>query len=236
MTSTFSHENIADRLRDPRDPRCYLPLYGPGLEACKDARLVLWSKRGAEKIVFASRDPEAIAAKALAWSHEQRDAYLHTCLHRLRDGEGVGYRGSTQSAAVAIGLFEDIDARGPGRKKPPDQLCPTVADAIWVAQQFDVLYKPLRVTLLVNSGHGCYPVLVFKEPLLLDTPEARDLLESLSRRFHQALYNIAAARGWPSAAELCGTAKVLRIVATTNWKDPAAPVPVELVCFDEDVR
>jgi hypothetical protein len=140
MTPSFSHklpyQNGADSLR-----HYLLSLYSPALETSKDARLALWAKRGEEKLVFASRDPELIVQKALAWSSAGWNVYLHICLHRLREGGGRGYRGKIETAAVAVGVFADIDAQGPDRKKPAELLCPTVADAIELTKRFNELFK-----------------------------------------------------------------------------------------------
>jgi hypothetical protein len=235
MTQSFSHklpyQNGADSLRQ------YLSsLYAPALEICNDARLALWAKRGDRKLVFASRDVELIVQKALAWSSAKWNVFLHTSLHRLAEGEGRGYRGKIETAAVAVGVFADIDAQGPERKKPPELLCPTVADAIELPKRFNVLFEPLQVSLLVASGHGCYAGLIFRAPLLLETAEDLKYLDSLSRRFHYVLQSIADEHGWTDAVDLCDTAKVLRLPAAVNWKSPAQPKVVELVGMNEAAR
>jgi hypothetical protein len=234
MTPSFSHklpyQNGADLLR-------YLSsLYTPALEMSKDARLALWAKRGDRKLVFASRDVELIVQKALAWSSAKWNVYLHTCLHRLPEGEGRGYRGKIETAAVAVGVFADIDAQGPERKKPLELLCPTVADAIELPKRFDVLFEPLQVSLLVGSGHGCYAGLTFGTPLLLEKAENREYLDSLNRRFHYVLQSIADEHGWTDAVDLCDIAKVLRAPATLNLKNPMQPKMVTLLWMKEEAR
>ena len=144
-------------------------------------------------------------------------------------------RGSIDTVRAAIGLFSDIDARGPGRKKPPETLCPTVADAISVVEEFNELYNPLRVSLLVGSGYGCYPAILFKEPLEVATAEDKKLLEWLGRRFHRALHVIAAKRGWVGAVDYCDVAKVLRLPGCANYKDANNPQPVRLL-HETDAR
>jgi P4 family phage/plasmid primase-like protien len=61
---------------------------------------------------------------------------------------------------------------------------------------------------------------------VLLTDEDRLRLNTVGRRYHEALHQIAAAKGWPGAVDFCDLAKVIRLPGTINAKDPAAPVPV----------
>jgi hypothetical protein len=202
----------------------FLHYYDDALAMC-DGKLGVFSLPGAA--TFVSRDAGAIARRAANLTRDQRDVYLHIHVHDLPEGE-ISHRGSIQSVRAAIGVFGDIDAHGPGRKKPPETLCPTVADAMWVVEQFNATYRPAQVSFAIKSGHGCYPVILFKEPLLVTTPEDAALLESLGRRFHSALQSIAGCRGWTGAVDYCDPAKVLRLPGCVNWKDARNPKPVRL--------
>ena len=206
----------------------FLHLYDDALSIC-DAKLNLFSLPGAA--TFSSGDAEAVASRAANLARNQRDVYLHIHLHELPAG-GSSRRGSMESVRAAIGLFSDIDARGPGRKKPPESLCPTVADAVWIAEQFNTKYNPLQISLMVSSGHGCYPAVLFREPLLIEKPSDKVLLASLGRRFHEGLHHIACARGWSGAVDYCDLAKVLRLPGCINWKDVLKPQPVRFVHED----
>lgn len=212
----------------PAEIEHFLHLYDEGLAIC-DAKLGLFSLPGAN--TFASRNIESIARRAAHLVEHQRDVYLHIRLHDLPEGE-ISRRASVASVRAAIGLFSDIDARGPRRRKPPKTLCPTVADAIWVAEEFNTRYQPLRVSLLIASGYGCYPVILFRGPLLIEKPEDGALIGALGRRFHGALHHIASERGWTGAVDYCDHAKVLRLPGCVNWKDPANPKRVRLVHED----
>lgn len=203
----------------------YLRYYEPALDT-SSAQLVLFALPGRQ--TFASRDVTEIARKATSWSRAQNEVYLHIHLHELLADQS-GHRGSRATVSAAIGLFSDIDARGPGRKKPPETLCPTVSDALWVVERFDKLYTPLQASMIIGSGHGCYPAMLFREPLLLPTLEDKLLLDSLSRRFHQCLHAIASERGWTGAVDLCDLARVLRLPGCRNFKDPDHPEPVRLL-------
>jgi hypothetical protein len=205
----------------------YFRLYEEALEACPEARLVLFALPG--KLTFASRDVNLLINKASAWCKQGRNVYLHIHGHTLPEG-GVDHRGRIETASVAIGLFSDIDAVGPGRKKPGSTLCRSVEDAIAITEEFNARFAPLRISVLLCSGYGCYPVLLFQEPLVIATPADRALLESLGRRYHEALHCVASQHGWTGAVERCDLAKVLRLLGMINFKDPANPKAVRLLC------
>jgi P4 family phage/plasmid primase-like protien len=207
-------------LLSPTDCDRYLRLYEPALElAIANAALFALPKRHC----FAAATTEQIRDRAMAWSDGSREVYLHTHLHDLVPGDRAG-RGSILTASVAIGLFSDIDARGPKRNKPPETLCPTVADALAVGEEFAQLYGAVSVT--IASGHGCYPILLFREPFVIRNQEDRDRLNALGRRYHDALHRIAASHTWTGAVDFCDLAKVIRLPGTVNGKDPKAPVAV----------
>ncbi|HWR50331.1 MAG TPA: hypothetical protein VN428_04450 [Bryobacteraceae bacterium] len=216
----------------PAEIEHFLGCYADALEAC-DARIALFSLP--DRRTFASRNIATLAREAARLARDRKEVYFHIHLHQLQEG-ALNNRGSIETAGAALGLFADIDARGPGRKKPPETLCHTVADAIGLAEHFNTLYHPLRVSLILASGYGCYPAILFKEPLILAEPEDRQLLESLGRRFHRALHGIASERGWPGAVDYCDLGKVLRLPGCVNWKDTANPKPVRLILQDDSAR
>ena len=150
----------------------WLAYYEPALELAPEASLALFAIRGLdtekpkekETKTFVSRNAREIADVAVELSRERWDVYSHIQLHVLPHGFGRR-RGSIETARVAIALFSDIDACGPGRRKKSETLCPSVADAIQLVRAFNQLYRP--VSLIIESGHGCYPVVFFREPFLL---------------------------------------------------------------------
>jgi hypothetical protein len=203
----------------------FLRYYEDALDACS-ARLGLFTLP--EKRTSASRDICSLAALAEDLSQAKSDVYFHIHLHDLPEGQSA-CRGSSEKVRAAIGVFSDIDAWGPNRKKPRATLCPTVEDAIWIVDEFDKRHSPLKISLVIQSGYGCYPAILFREPLLLEHQKDRELLESIGRRFHAALHAIAAERGWTGAVDYCDQAKVLRLPGCSNWKDPSSPKLVQVV-------
>ena len=103
-------------------------------------------------------------------------------------------------------------------------------------EEFNARYNPLRSSLVIASGYGCYPFLLLKEPFLVTTPDDRRLLDSYTRRFHQALHDIACAHGWTGAVDYCDLAKVLRLPGCLNWKNPQEPKVVRVVHDDPEAR
>ena len=230
--TTQLHDRAEGELADevpmlirPPETEQFLHYYDAALEVCP-AAVGLFTLP--DRQTFASRDTGVLASQATRMSVGRTDVYLHVHLHDLPEGEGT-HRGSIATMRAAIGLFSDIDACGPGRKKPPETLCPSVGAAISVVEVFNHQYNPLRVSVLIGSGHGCYPLILLKEPFLVQKPEDKVQLESLGRRFHEALRRIASERGWTSAVDYCDLAKVLRLPGCMNWKDPSNPKPVRLL-------
>lgn len=110
--------------------RRFVALYDDALDVSPEARLALFSLPGAA--TFASRNIEALIGRGSRWVGEGLDVYLHIHAHALPDGD-LRQRGNSETVRAAIGLFADIDARGPDRKKPAATLCPTTVEAIGVA-------------------------------------------------------------------------------------------------------
>jgi hypothetical protein len=217
----------------PRDASAelqrFLSLQQCAVDASGDARVALFSLPG--KYTFASRNLHDVAAQALALLDQRENVYIHTHLHQLPEGHGFS-RGRLDTACVATGVWVDIDAVGPGRKKPLPTLCPTVDDALALVEAFNTQFTPLRASLVIRSGFGVYAAILFKEPCLIATSQDREMLESLGRRFRQAFHLLASERGWRGAVEYCDLAKVLRLPGTQNFKDSAHPQPVTIHALD----
>jgi hypothetical protein len=210
----------------------FLQLYAPALEV-PNGRLALF--RLPEADTFASRDTRKLVQQAVAWNAQLSNVYCHVHVHDLPEGVGTG-RGSIESVRAAIGLFSDVDACGPGRKKAAATLCPTMRDVALIAEKFNARFKPLKISLVIGSGYGAYLTLLFREPMIIATPSDRELLNALARRFHGALHGLASEHGWVGAADFCDLAKTLRPPGTFNYKDPANPQRVDILFHDHNAR
>jgi hypothetical protein len=200
--------------------------YAAALEASPGS-FAIYTRPGSE--TFASRDIAALTKYATDRAAARVSVYFHVHLHSLAEGVHHDHRGSIESVAAAIGLIADVDARGPGRNKPPEVLCPTAGHALRIVDEFNRVFHPLQTALTISSGYGCYPAILFKEPLLVEDAESRQKLEQLNRRFHLALHGIAEKYGWTGAVEYCDLAKVLRLPGTVNWKERTDPKAVRLI-------
>jgi hypothetical protein len=207
----------------------FLHFYEAALEVCDPARLTLFALPG--KLTLASLDIDQLTSTAARWSREEFQVYFHVHLHALPEGRGP-YRGSNASARVAIAVWLDIDARGPGRSKLPEVLCPTVSDALQLVEEFNSRFAPLRVSLVIRSGYGIYVALRFRESYVISCQQDRQVMEALGRRFHRAFHMLACEHGWRGAVEYCDLSKVLRLPGTLNFKDAAHPQPVAICAED----
>src|SRR5262249_12330781 len=119
--------------------------------------------------------------------------------------------------AIAIpGAWCDIDIAGPAHAKAA--LPPDIASAVSLAESM-----PLPPSLFVHSGHGVYPLWLFKEAWTFAGDAERERAAALVRRWQALLNARGKERGWDldGAADL---ARVLRLPGTVNRK--LAPVPV----------
>lgn len=127
-------------------------------------------------------------------------------------------RGTADDVIGILFLWSDIDLLSPVHTET--QLPKTLDEARLI---LDAL--PLRPTMLIDSGHGLYPLWLFKEPWEFDSEEERDEAVSMSRRLQAKLRQQAESYGWKldPTADL---ARVLRLPGTINHKEDPRPVKV----------
>jgi hypothetical protein len=204
----------------------FLSIYSHVLEA-SPVPLAVFTLPDAK--TYAARDIAALAEYGARRAAAQVNVYSHINVHSLPEGLHRAHRGSKENVVAAVGLWVDIDARGPGRHKPPETLCPTAEHALHLVDEFNRSYWPLRTSLTIHSGHGAYAAILFREPLLVEDPVSLLRLEELSHRYRLLFHRIAEKYGWTGAVEYCDAAKVLRLPGTVNRKDRKNPKPVRLV-------
>jgi hypothetical protein len=187
--------------------------------------LLLFLLPGERCLWYPASDLGAVAGAA-ARHAASGNVYLGCAL----SPKDYGKRGRCKSeqARAIPGLWADIDVAGPAHKKaglPPD-----LASAVSLAQEM-----PLPPSGLVHSGHGVYPLWLFKEAWLLNEPGERDRAAALLGRWQGCLRQLAAGKGWAldSTHDL---ARVLRLPGTVNRKGVPVPVtadfPADVVRYD----
>ncbi len=126
--------------------------------------------------------------------------------------------------AGIVGLWDDIDYGTVGhssKKAYP----PTQSDAVRL-----IMGNGLDPTLLVDSGHGIYPLLLFKEFWTFSSGKERSEASALIRRYQQYNKDRAQEKGWEldSTSDLT---RILRVAGTVNVKD--APVLAKILSFND---
>jgi hypothetical protein len=123
---------------------------------------------------------------------------------------------STEIAGIA-GFCADFDLRSEAHPKPT--LPATIDEAL------SLLPLEFPPSIIVLTGNGIHVWWLFREPWIFESAEERRSAATLVGRWHTLLRDNASQRGW-SYERLADLARVLRVPATTNWKDPANPKPV----------
>lgn len=193
-------------------------LYGDAVD--DKAQLVLWSSRDKRGHWVNSIQEAAAIAQAQPPSS---DIYFGVCLqdralYEEERGRRTGTippdmtfaRGYSTTVSVVPGLWLDLDLAGEGHEKkglPRNQID---ADRILAAMPFDP-------TWTVGTGGGMHVYWLFREPLVLDSPEERERIAASVRGWQTLAIDAAANMGFAvdSTHDLC---RVLRPVGTTNAK------------------
>jgi hypothetical protein len=163
-------------------------------------------------------------ADSLVASAGGRDVYVGVALSP-RD-YGAWKRCPADEAAGIVGLWADIDIKGPAHKA--EDLPQSVKEARELAYSLD-----LPPSLLVDSGHGLQAWWLLTRPWVFADDGERREAQELARRFCGALQKQASARKWhlDSTGDL---ARVMRLPGTINAKVAGQPLPVRLLEPKED--
>jgi hypothetical protein len=214
--------------------------------ACDDesygGHINIWTLENRQSQWFSLRDVSGVAKMATALANT-KNVYFGTALidlelrkrHQRIENNGVvdlkAIRGTSATASALFGLHADIDIGGPihGGAHKNTKLPPTYEDARALIDEA----IPLEPTVIIDSGHGFYPLWLFAEPWSLDGEQDREEAAELVYRFQATLQAKAKAHGW----EIDGTAdlaRVLRLPGTMNRK--LEPVPVKVIALNESRR
>jgi hypothetical protein len=153
------------------------------------------------------------------WASKE-DVYI-ACATR-RANFGPTFRGERDDCLAIPGLWLDVDY-GTGHKKP--NLPPTEEAALELIQAMGIL-----PTITLHSGRGIHAWWLFKEPLLMETPEQRADGERLSRGWVGTLRERAKAKGW-DADPVQDITRVMRMPGL--WNRKSVPIPTKLKTLTE---
>lgn len=127
-------------------------------------------------------------------------------------------RGGEQQVTRLAALYLDVDVKDgafPGLDKAAEYVT-ALSEMVGT-----------RPSVLIYSGHGVQPVWPIDDGEL-DTADKREQARRLSRRFDRLARRVADDFS-ASLDNVSDLARILRVPGTTNWKDPAKPVPAYAV-------
>lgn len=87
---------------------------------------------------------------------------------------------------------------------------------------------PCPPTMVINSGHGLYPIWAFDDLWKLTTKEEHNRAAACSKGFQRMIKALGTKRGW-NFDVTSDLARLTRAIGSVNWK--GKPVPVEVVAF-----
>lgn len=185
-----------------------------------DERIAICRRRiGGSFTHEAARVRDDAAALAFSPSHEDCDVWFS--VNPVSVPAGHRGRGGDSHVTRCVALLCDIDIKAGG-----------VADsdtADLVVQEIAAVLGQMPAAV-VATGHGGHPYWVLDaadDAWVLDTEEKRSAAAALCRRFHRLCAAVAARHG--GCVDNVGQlSRILRVPGTSNYKDPADPLPVVL--------
>lgn len=194
-------------------------LYGQ----CKEGWLTIWTRPDRKTYWFPVEQLEQAASMAKKLAELRKDVYFGVGLRReqvYKEKNGVRYlaRGENEDVLALPGLWIDVDVADDAHKERA--LPPSLADAVSLVQSFQ-----REPSILVHSGHGLHAYWLFREPLIIRTPEDQARAENLTSRFQATIRDAALKKGW-KLDNTSDLARVLRVPGTMNYKTEPRPVKV----------
>jgi hypothetical protein len=174
-----------------------------------------------DKMHFAAFDNVAAAAQWAVAASMLSNVYYHAAIH----GPRPNGKGSIDTALCLPGLLADLDAQSPFRSENEGK--PPTLEALYLLVRDFEKHYPFQLNL-VESGHGIYPQVRFKEPLFLVDQKTRDEAGELLSRFAEAFRIFGRQRGWPHTVDRVTLAGLVRLPGTWNRKG-SSPLPVRLI-------
>lgn len=188
-----------------------------------DAYVLIWIAETKESYWVQSKLQVAATVEELINKYRGKNIYIG-CGWTDQDF-GRKLRAKSNQIIAIPGLWTDIDVGTEHKKK---NLPPTIEDAQKLLRQ--IVPVP---TVVVNSGHGMHMWWLFTQPWQFENDDDRKLASQLLEAWQSYIRSHFKIAGW----DLDGTAdlpRILRPAGTTNYKNPDAPVPVEILYTGDD--
>ena len=192
-----------------------------GEELPPDLRMVVFSTPSRRRQFFS--DITALEKYALAQAATQ-NTYIGTGLIL---GAPRG-RGKYEDIGGIGALWCDIDIHGPAH--PRTNLPASREEARALVERM-----PLPPSILVDSGHGLHSYWALKEFWTFDDEADRKAAQSLARRWHGLVCNLAATKGW-ALENLGDLTRVLRLPGTLNHNGGGEPATVRVIDIQPERR
>jgi hypothetical protein len=132
-----------------------------------------------------------------------------------------GRRGGAEDVCGIPGIWGDVDYQDPLAHKRND-LPPTPSAALAIIREA----TPSPPSMIVDSGFGFYPLLLFREFWHFDDGDERARAAAVLRRYNQGLGAKAGDAHVDPAGDL---ARVLKVPGSINWKIAGDPRPVRII-------
>lgn len=177
----------------------------------------LWIKgvTSQRSLFYPSHDLRKATEEAVSLA-QTNDVYVGMCLRK--ENLGPHKRGSAEDICAVNCLWLDVDISGPAHKEsnlPPD-----------LETVLRILSGLPPYSILVQSGHGCYPVWLLDKPMFFDNKKDRDFAKRVLNRFHRAAANLFKQEGF-SLDSVGDLPRILRLPGTINHKLEPVPVTFE---------
>jgi len=159
---------------------------------------------------------------------KNQNIYINMTLQNTALNNSIKKARSAEGAVCMPGLWVDVDFRSDSNAHKAQNL-PTYDEYLEFQSELGLI-----PTMIVNSGNGVHPYLLFSEPLYLNNDVDRLFAAKLSEDFQLWLRNAMAVKGWKldSTADL---ARILRVPGTFNHKK-VPPKPVQLQTCRPQIR
>jgi putative DNA primase/helicase len=184
-----------------------------------DGYFAVWIGETQRTRWFSVDEVNAAATFIVAMAERGQNVYLGMGLHP--QPLGPHQRGTADGVVAIACCWDDLDIAGPAHTRTT--LPASRESVLELLAEFALPYS-----LLIDSGHGIYPLWLFHEVWVFESPEEHHEAASIVAGVQQAIRTIARAHGY-SCETTSDLARVLRPVGSLNRKPNLPAVPVRVL-------